>query len=551
MPIEITSLDAVDFAKVAENEAFLVELTLEKNPELDVADSGSVLRQLVIFLGSEFYTMNQTNMDRMQASGSLLEILADPTLADDELVDRVLSNHLITRQAGQVATGQIVIALSALATTPIMGLQQFTSTNGKLYTVTQPFLGVTSAESILSTSDRLIVQQADGTYTFSVDVSAVEAGEASRVRKGALFTASPAITNMVSATAAADFVGGTDTQTNEQLVHMLDSGISAKSTADRTSIDAKIRNSYSNVIDISCIGLGDPEMARDRDNLFGISGGGKGDIYVRSASLPSRVKLTKTATLVSKASRTWQFNLTKIDAPGFYRIEQVVPTGSTSLGTFVVTEEIRSMDMTSDAGLFVPSIPSAVLGAYSAYQTATVRFVDDLTPVGALVEGASTALYDVYIKVMPNIGDIQGVLSTREAGDPCADYLVKAAIPCFVSVSMQGLYQQEYGVPDEGLIRTTVAEAVNAMKFTQPKLSAATIIDAAHELLGTGGYVDLPVDLRGVLRLPDGTQLNLLSSDELVIPNYYDQGVSRLTTAFYLEPEDVEITLIPTSRYAR
>ena len=69
-------------------------------------------------------------------------------------------------------------------------------------------------------------------------------------------------------------------------------------------------------------------------------------------------------------------------------------------------------------------------------------------------------------------------------------------------------------------------------------------------MLFRSGFVDLPLDMRGSIRLPSGENLYLYNSEALVIPNRYDQSTSRRTVAFYLDPSNIELRFIPEN-YSR
>ncbi len=542
MAVQTVTFSQIDQTLLQQTVATYVQLLREKDATIDL-NPASVLRQLVTELQALFGALNQTELDRLLSSWSLLRIMEDPTLADDDLVDALVSNYLIVRGSGTAAAGRVVLVMSSRVTTPIAGSTTLLS-GGVAYTVTGPFLGVVSSESIMSTRDRLIVDRADGTSAFAVDVVAADVGVAGAAKKGAPFTLDPEVPNLVTAYAEADFPGGTDKETNEQLTARLAAGVAARSTADRVSITGLIQQSFPTVSQVSIIGFLDPEMNRDRYNFMGVSTGGKADIYVRAAATPIVVKMLKTATLESKALQRWRLQFTRDEAPGYYRIDAVLPAGSQDLGSLEIVSDTRGLDRTVRGGLFVPQIQGAVHGAFSPFQTSTVLFVDTATPVASLVEGASTKDYDVYVLMMPALGDIQsGLFSSRSRKDPTGDYLVRAPIPCMTSVSMRVKYDPRTEAPDVGAIQRGVAAAVNAVDFSAPDLAASRILDAVRGAIGPGAYVELPLDMRGSVLLPDGTSLSISGDKTLTIPEVLEQGVSRRTTAYFMAESAVDVGL--------
>jgi len=544
MPVEITDLSNIDTTLLAESEDFLVQALLEQYPTLDL--NQKVLRQILVRPEAMLRTLGKENTDRVRESFSLPLMIADPSAADDDTIENILGNFLITRRQGTKATGQVVIVLSVNVTTPLSGSVTFT-TNDQVFQVTQPFIGVTNADNIVSSRDRLITARDDGTYAFVVDVEAVETGGAGKVRQGATFTLSPPVANMTAAYAETDFNEGTDTETNEEILARFSQGVAARSTADRVSIEAIIRDGFSQVSDISVIGAGDPEMLRDGFNMFGLKTGGRVDVYVRSTTMPSLLKLTKAATLSSASDKTWQVSFSKDEAPGFYRIEKIVKKDADVAGGYTISEDVRSVDTTTDDDEYVPLIPDAATGVYSAYQTAAIKFVDTDTPVSALTEGTSTQEYDFYLRVMPNIRAIQDFIGSRSRQSPNADYMVRAPMPCFVSVGLKIQYRYGTTVPDAQTIKDSVAALVNATTFQAPRLSVSNIIDRVHDLIGADAFVDLPIDLRGTIRTQDGDDVYLRSTDALQVTTQASLSLSRRTVAFYLSPEDVEVEIVPAT----
>ena len=543
MPVELTDLSNIDLDKLAESETFLVQALLEQYPYLDLDQK--VLRQVLVRPEAMLRTLGKENTDRVRASFSLPEMIADPAAADADTVENIIGNFLITRRQGSKSSGQVVIVLALAVTTPLSDSVTFT-TNEQVFKVTGPFIGVTNADNIVSSHDRLITERDDGSYAFVVDVTAIADGSAGQVKQGATFTVNPPIANMTRNYAETDFNEGTDTETTEELLARFSEGVAARSTADRVSIEAIIRDGFSQVSDVSIIGAGDPEMLRDGHNLMGVKTGGRVDVYVRSTTMPSLLKLTKAATLVDLETQTWQVSLDKDEAPGLYRVEKIVHEDADILGGYSITEDARSADITAPNYEYVPLISDAAEAVYSAYQTVVLRFVDPDTPVSDLAEGASQN-YDFYIRVMPNIRPIQDFIGSRTRQSPNADYLVRAPMPCFVSVGLKVRYQSGTSIPDAATIQREVAALVNATTFAVPRLSVSTIIDRVHDLIGASAFVDLPVDLRGTIRTQEGDDVVLRSTDALEVTTQASISLSRRTVAFYLSPNDVEVDVIPST----
>jgi hypothetical protein len=78
-----------------------------------------VFHDLVLYFNSVLNAAIQENIDRVLKSNSLQAISADPTLADDTIVDQVLSNFNLTRKDGTPASGAATVILSFPETTTV------------------------------------------------------------------------------------------------------------------------------------------------------------------------------------------------------------------------------------------------------------------------------------------------------------------------------------------------------------------------------------------------------------------------------------------------
>lgn len=549
MTTQNVDLATLDEAAVQAQAEVLAQLLKEARPTLDLTP-GTVLRQLQVNSSALFAALNEANLARLRSANSLLTAMEAPDTADASVVDQILSNHLVTRRAAVASTGRVVIVLSQAITTPMSSSQKFTTLDGAMsFTATDAFIGVTSAEAVSSARDRLITSRPGGTFGFVVTVTADTPGASGDVKRGTRFVPSPRLAAFVDAYAESDFIQGVSEESTPELLARMELGIAAQAVSDRVSTVSLLQKNFPDLQDVSLIGFGDAEMSRDRANIYGTSTGSKTDVYVRTRSTPQVTHVVKSALLVSKSLRLWRLNFTRDEFPGLYRVDSVLPKNSLAVGSFEIVADDRSVDTSAISGEFVPRVVSAAVGTYTRYQTAAITFRDTLTDVSELVEGSSRLEYDVAVSAMPQVADIQSFVSSWARRAPGTDYLVRAAIPCFVSCGLVVYYRREYGVPDIEAIRDRVTATVNAIKFSEPRLSVSLIVNTVHSVIGQQGYVDLPVDLRGVLHLPSGYPLLLSDTDALVIPEYPELGVSRRTTAFFLAREQVSIDLRPAVQW--
>tara|TARA_R110000824_G_scaffold16491_4_gene68429 strand:+ start:2265 stop:3926 length:1662 start_codon:yes stop_codon:yes gene_type:complete len=544
MTIKVQDLSTLTVTEVQQAQEFITQLVQEQNASVDA--KRGVLHDLLFYFSGVLSTANQTNIDRYRKSNNLKSIEADPTLADADVVDNLLSNYGITRREGTTATGTLTIVVSALSPVTIPNGGSFTA-DGKSFSTSAAYLARTEAANVVSDTDRLLTVTSDGNYSFTIPVVAAEIGAESLLAKDTLALPSFTIVNFVKSFASATFVGGVNVETNKELIARLNEGIAAKAMSNRINMSALLKEQVGleNIVNSSIIGYGDKEMLRDQHSIFPLSFGGRVDWYIRTEEQIKEVTLTKTASLVQDVGSnrgSWQLVFTRDDVPGFYDVVQVAPSDSlTYAGTFKITEDSRGTDLTNIGGELVPDITSTVEGVYSRFQTASIRFTDDVTDTSTLTVGTSTKDYSVVVRYMPLIKEAQTFASSRNHRNYAGDLLIKAPIPCFVGLSFVIRTGAESSGADLSAIKSALSSFVNTLGFCG-RLPASALNDVVYNYL-VGDCVGLSsINMTGSIRKPDGT-ISLLSSDEvLIIP---DEGVNMVTgrtTAFFLSPSDIAIS---------
>lgn len=542
--LSITSINDLNSDDIAQAENFLKTFLAEEYPSMDLSE-GRVLRDLLIRPAAIFHVLNNANLDVERRSHSLQAINADPALADDAIVDSVLSNFLITRSVGTKATGQITIIISSSLTTSIQQGTVFTA-NGLNYVTAQTFIGVTEADAVISGQQKLITLRSDSTYAFTIPVAAETTGSAYQARRNTRFTMAPAPGNLVDAVAAEDFTGGTDTETNAELIGQLAGGITPSVFSGRAQIDALVRTEVVETQAVSIVGFGDAEMLRDKHNLFEIAYGGKADIWARTRTLPESVSISVEATLINATTKLFQFSVGRDVAPGFYLVEGIFYEDAPETdGALEITGETRSLDLSQDSNEFVPTVANIVEGAYSRYQTSVVQFKAPDVDVTGMTESLSKETFKVNLLYLPDIKTLQEKAVDRNSRNPQADYLVRAPVPAFVAINLKVQYPATSEAPVVSTIKQAIVDRVNGLGFKTGQLPASIIYDAVHNSAGNNVIVVSPLDFFCQIRRPDGTVITIRDADGIVVPNEPTRGVTSRTTVFFLETDSIDITVEP------
>lgn len=544
MAIEITSLAELEPADIDATIAKLSQYMQERHPEVEL--TRGVFYDLVLYFNGVLNTAIQENIDRIRQSQSLAAITANPTLADDEIVDQVLSNYNVVRDNGTAAVGNATIIFNLPIATPIGAGGTFTANNvtfvnDTAYNVLPPGSVPTSAD------DRVMVDVGDGTFAANITIRATTVGTAGNIRRGTTLQPNFVVNNAVQVYTATDFTGGRDPLANVDYIAKLADGLTAKTIGGRQSYAALLKSQpmFQNLLHVTTLGYGDAEQQRDQHSLFPVSGGGKVDVYVQTNAYALSTTHLLEATYLGPAlaGGRWQIALNEASSAGFYDVEKITtPTAPPTDAGYEIVADIR--DVNAAAGIFTPDIRFIAEGAYSRYQTAIIQFIDTDTPLGPLVPNTSRKLYAITVRHMPLIAEISDFLTDRDVRARGADILVKAAVPCFTKISFAVLAESSTPVTADKLdaIKNGIVSEVAKVGFSG-QLNSSIIDKAAHAHL-TGRQAIGQVDMFGRIRRPDGHSVYIRDPHRLLIPDDPGRFVTGRTTVFLVRPEDISISSV-------
>ena len=541
MAIELASLSELDQTLVDQMFATFTQYMQERHPEVEL--TRGVFHDLVLYFNSALNAAVRQNIDRVLQSNSLLKITQNPALADDTLVDQVLSNYFVTRDAGTRAVGEATVILNLPIQTAVQASIQF-SVDGVLFQPTQNFVALPPGTTPSNTDEREMLAVGDGTYAVNILMQAVTVGVTGNIRRGSKFVPDYVPNNMVEAFAAVDFVNGANPSSNADYIAKLAPTLAAKTIGGRASYAAAIRNvaEFSTIPHLSILGCGDSEQQRDQHGLFPMSGGGKIDIYCQThSSAQEREHILEAVYIGPGATGTiWQVTLDRDTAPGFYEVVRITKPRATTETGYAILRDIRGVDLSELD--FVPDIRDHVEGAYTRYQTAVIQFEDTDTKATGLVVNQSRLRYAVTTTSLPLIAPVQDFLGARDNRTRAADVLVKAAVPCFTKISFE--IRKEAAAVDTAdidAIKTALVAEIQKIGFSG-QLHASVINGVAHRYL-TGRQAVGAIDMFGRIRRPDGSVQYVRDSVLLQIPDDPGRMVTGRTTAFLVGPQDISISL--------
>lgn len=280
--ITITEQDSID----AEN--ILEQYLTDRMPGIDFSKGGALRDFAVVALGKIFAFL-RSEKDTIRARQSLL-LLGKLSGSDvDDAVDEILSNWFIFRKEGRYATGNAVVYFSQATDVEVPITAKFYKTAGLV------FVPDAIDNLLYSEDDMLPVISSDGVvvaYTIEVPLKAIRTGEAYNIDTGAFadYTRfNPYITRIENTSV---FSGGGGVESTTAMLERAETAITVRDLNSARSIDATLKDNFSEVDDVVVIGYGEPEMIRDlvleEATNTRIHAGGYVDAYIRTPILEAR-----------------------------------------------------------------------------------------------------------------------------------------------------------------------------------------------------------------------------------------------------------------------
>jgi hypothetical protein len=496
---------------------------------------GSVINELLLKLAAAIQNKQYNTIAALDQGAAIDSVLGSAGDSYSPAIDLIASNYNTVRSAGTHAQGRIKVTVSAD--------NNYSLQAGLLFT--QPSLGLNyelTADTRVSSDPReslseIQLYEDQGLYYFLLPVQAAVAGPEYQVSSGTVFSLDPRayIADLVKLEAYGSFTTGAAVDTDKQLIAKIKYNLGNTRFGSAAGILNFFTKAFPNVQTLSICGANDAEMVRSKRNALGIATFGKADVYVRSSLAPETKHIVKQATKV--AEDTWLLDMHNSDIPGFYNIKSIIPvTPNVNLGgTLVPTQTDFGYSLYNDQRC--NDINSFEEARFTKYQTAAVTFTYSESPKLAI---NSTADFEIYATHQPSILDMQNLLLSDNERLACADYLVKAVIPCMVSLNIKLLKKKAtdtFESLDIQQLKKDIFLYINTIPFGE-ELQASNIIDICHNY--NIKRVDLPIEMTGVILCPDGSTLTLEDSDVLTIPYNLAKGVTPKTTLYFIDYYRVE-----------
>ena len=524
MGIKLTSIDDLTSEQVESKREELIAFVQEKYPEIDI--SHGVFSTLVLELSAIFGAKFEEEMNRLKSARSMKAIEDDPTLADDDAVEHILSNYNVSRKSGAFASGSITLLFAKNISYIIPAGYSFIC-NGISFATQQSYTIYSTNSSVISSDSLILTPRKEGGYICNIDVMAEEAGSAGCIRKNSEFEIVTPMASLIKAYATDDFTGGADVETNSIMLNRFKAGLATPCWGNRYNVEALIRAETSHIVDISVVGCGDIEMTRDQNTVFPVSLGGKTDIYIKTAPYSATKTLIRKAYLQNTDGNecVWSLNIPYDGFPGFWTVTSIYNNEKEIQGEIISENNFSWLLGLESKDCF-----------FTKYQARDIEFTTpkalDLT-VGTVLE------FEVSLSGCPYIDEIQNIVSKTALKPISSDVLVHAPIPCTVYTTVHLNYNSNAELSEDQQleIQKTVAAFINNTGFNQTLLVSDLIPLIQNHLVSQQKIASIQLD--GIILSPQLKYKRVSSNQYLQIPEIPSEGITPRVTAYYTQPEFV------------
>ncbi len=530
-------------------------LLQEQDPTLDISIGGPV-DSLLVDGDVLVVARNDANTDRAYLVTQLQAIADGTVTVSDDEVDRLMAAYFLTRLPDDPAFGTVVFVVQ-LNQPYVFQAGYILRANGQTYQLSETFSvyppGTTGVDFAIPTNvviEQAYDQETGYLYRFRLPIVATLPGAASVLVDGNRLSVDQAFVGLGYVQAVTNFQGGTSVETNAEFVSRALQGPLAKTLGGgQNQIDALIQT-YVPRADSNSIGTGSPLMTRDRNNVFNIPVGGKIDIYAKSGAIAQRGWIVE-AVVTDYTLQQARITLTRDQSGGVYRLS-VLPLFITTPPTGITGNIV--VDLITHAAWvgpeFNPEMPAEVDRAFSAHQIITIDITDtrQLPSLAYVVPMTSngqiiTNSYEVSTEYQPGIIELDDALMDATVRPPGLDALVKAAVPCIVTLGIQAKKPVQYNGPTAAALAASIALGINEIAVETESLDAYTIAALLQQASPT--LVLLNVAMTGLIYGQDGVNVAVAQvGQQLPVPLNLAGKFSGANVYFTTTPQLVTVTLI-------
>ena len=387
-----------------------------------------------------------------------------------------------------------------------------------------------------------------GTYWYLVPVEAEELGASGNIAQGTALEPASALSDFVSAAAYNAFSGGSDVESLQETVDRIKQSLSLRGLTTGVSVEAQLRDAYDDgdhpIVAVSVCGYGNPAQRRDKHNLFGVSVGGRADIYVRNFTyLPVSDVSSFTGTVVDRDyaddyTRDFLISVPGSTVPGLIYVYSVSDPYTNALASYRFE--------TSFSGDVSGVWHDIQISGDDVHELANTVWRDTLilakgVPVTEDELESGSKQFRVSIVALPDAANIQELVDNGLVRNVASDFIVRG--PMVVNMSVNAAVRYRFSTDfNTDRAKAEICKYVNRSGFpgrvTRSEISSILIgmgavsVDLFDENDMLSGYV---YDAFGNRHDLNGDALDI---DDIENP---EAMLTSDTTVFVVEPSNIQI----------
>lgn len=451
-------INAQDVASAAN---FLEQFLTDAIPSGDFGQ-GTALRDLTIGALAAvfaFLRADATQVRQLQSLTTVSTATGGDTVALRDAVVAILSNFFVTPKSGNKSRGIAIAHLSEQVDVFVATTHRFTRSTGLVFVVDS------TDTYFISKSDLVAIVDSDNTvleYQARIPLVAVKTGTDYDIAPG-LFSDfdrfNPFVTRIEN---PEQFGGGKGVETVDEILARAPTAISVRNLINGRSIEAVLTDTFDQIKAILTVGMGEPEMQRDR--LVGIAQslalhvGGAADIYVDLDLVETVVTGTIGGVFarpdhIINVFRDGTVSFAGVQVGDVIRVSAGLPTVPrefkvvTNRGTELLINEKVPFTLATDEEV-PPGKVSYTIGRVPP------SYNDVLSNVGGtpLINGVTSRKMDNSGRIALPGGPVMDILDVAVTNPPLAEATFKSAADGYVHFPNQtNNTPLESQTPDEGL----------------------------------------------------------------------------------------------------
>jgi hypothetical protein len=506
----------------------ITDILQSKFPQVDLR-RGTVLHDLLLNPNSILYAWFSAQQEELRKSTSLkhLEEESITNGLDVEDANIVLSNFGITMNPGTRSTGKVCINVSIDKEYRLYKDTKFSTLDGIEFRLTKNIIAARGDNATAETNTPIL--ETNNTLYFIVDVECVNTGS-NDIQADTVLSISTPTYGIVSCYTSGDFSNGSDGETLSHVINTIPSRLSARGMFNSFSIEAALteqfKDSNNPISYVSVCGYGNPIQKRDQHNVFGVSTGGRVDVYVRNFSELPTTTLLKVGTR-NTSEDPYKILLDPGTVSGLYAIKSIyIPnSGAINIGAFPFSVEYTALDSKDIPHDIQVTDDDTSEVAGTSWRGAEITVFVDNNVIGD--EDKKSEQFVVEIVRLPNIDEIQNFLDQDNIRNCASDIIVRCPFICTVSVNLSVLVPLGTAF-DVNQVKEAIKKYVNTSGFNTT-LYQSEIVSILHtlgvvgvDLNSNNGLYGYVYDARGHLHELQGDRLDisrLNASNALLSPD--------------------------------